>query len=331
MAEGTVRRSTSRENSPAGRPEPLGRSAAAVSDAFGGDMPRASDALVGGGRRQADVAAAAGSDQLDDLRRTALLRVDHRCDAAQEEDGDAVGDLHDVVHVVRNQHNAKTLVSEAAYEVEDLTCLRYAERRRRLVEEDDFAVPKHSFGDGDGLSLPTGQARDGLPDRRHRAHRQPGQRLPCLALHLTVGEEAEAADLATQEHVLRDVEIVGEGEVLVDELDAESGRGTWVAERYRLSLERDGAGVHAVDARDALHERRLPGAVVPHQGDDLAGIDGEVDVVEDVHWAEALVQPTDLKEWLSHRLPSCRWPDNTSIRPPCPRKVRSTVTGRPRW
>src|SRR3954452_15831936 len=145
MAEGTVRRSTSRENSPAGRPEPLGLAAAAVSDAFGGAILRASDALVGGGRRQADVAAAAGSDQLDDLRRTALLRVDHGGDAAQEEDGDAVGDLHDVVHVVRDQHDAQPLVGESSYEVEDLTCLRDTERCSRLVQEDDLAVPQHSL------------------------------------------------------------------------------------------------------------------------------------------------------------------------------------------
>ena len=52
---------------------------------------------------------------------------------------------------------------------------------------------------------------------------RPAQRLAGLALHLAVGEDAEPADLASQEHVLGDVEVVGQREVLVDELDAEPG------------------------------------------------------------------------------------------------------------
>src|SRR6059058_4314646 len=104
MAPGTVRRSTSSEKSPDGRPSSTGRGSPTplAPGMCGALMPAASDALVGGRRRQPDAAAATGRDQLDDLRRTALLRVDHGGDPAQEEDGDTVGDLHDVVHVVRD-------------------------------------------------------------------------------------------------------------------------------------------------------------------------------------------------------------------------------------
>src|SRR3954453_23106084 len=103
MAPGTVRRSTSSEKSPAGRrlsstgrgsPTPL------EPGMCGALMSGASDALVGGRRCPTDVAAATGRDQLHDLRRTAPLRGDHGRNPALEKDGDAVGDLHHVIHVV---------------------------------------------------------------------------------------------------------------------------------------------------------------------------------------------------------------------------------------
>src|SRR3954451_4460333 len=122
-APATVRRSTSSEKSPAGRP---GCAAPPVVSALvlGVVMARPSDALVGRRRSQPDVAAAARSDQLDDLRGAAVLRLDDGRDASEVEGGDPVRDLHDVVHVVRDQDDAEALVGEAADEVEDLTRLR---------------------------------------------------------------------------------------------------------------------------------------------------------------------------------------------------------------
>src|SRR3954470_19578552 len=60
-------------------------------------------------------------------------------------------------------------------------------------------------------------------------------------------------------------------------------------------------------------ERRLVGTVVADQCRHLARVHGQVDVVEDVHRSEALVQLPDLEERLSHLLPfaplrPCRGP-----------------------
>ena len=75
-----------------------------------------------------------------------------------------------------------------------------------------------------------------------------------------------------EEHVVDDVEVVAQREVLVDDLDAErvgvaSARGPctgWPSKRYLAVVER-------VDARDALDQRALAGAVVTDQRGDLAG------------------------------------------------------------
>src|SRR3954452_11136045 len=163
VALATVRRSTSSEKSPAGRPGCAGRPAASAL-VCGVVMTRApSDALVDGRRRQSDIATASGSDQLDDLRRAALLGVHHCRDPPEVEGGDAVGDLHDVVHVVRDEDDAEALVGQPPHQVEDLPGLCDAERSGRFVEEDDLAVPEDGFGDGDGLPLPPGQARGRPP------------------------------------------------------------------------------------------------------------------------------------------------------------------------
>ncbi len=51
--------------------------------------------------------------------------------------------------------------------------------------------------------------------------------------------------------------------------------------------------VEPVDAADALDERRLAGAVVAEQGEDLARVDLEVHVLERQDRAEALGRPAD--------------------------------------
>src|SRR3954469_7734473 len=73
LALATVRRSTSSEKSPAGRP---GRAVPPVVSGLvlGVVMARPSDALVGRRRSQPDVATAPSGDQLDDLRGAAVLR-----------------------------------------------------------------------------------------------------------------------------------------------------------------------------------------------------------------------------------------------------------------
>ena len=94
--------------------------------------------------------------------------------------------------------------------------------------------------------------------------------------------------LAAEEHVLDDVEVVAEREVLVDGLDPERGRVPRRADVHRVALAADLAGVGVWMPGDALDQHRLAGAVVAGQRGDLAGGDVEVDVDERVHGAEVL-------------------------------------------
>ena len=79
-------------------------------------------------------------------------------DPAEVQRGDPVGDLEDVVHVVRDQHHAEAVVGEPADQVEHLAGLRDTEGGGGLVEQHDLGVPQHGLGDGHGLALAAGQA-----------------------------------------------------------------------------------------------------------------------------------------------------------------------------
>ena len=56
-----------------------------------------------------------------------------------------------------------------------------------------------------------------------------------------------------------------------------------------MPVEEDLTGVDLVDAGQALHQSRFSGAVVPDQGSYLPRVHAEVDVMQHMHRAEALV------------------------------------------
>ena len=106
------------------------------------------------------------------------------------------------------------------------------------------------------------------------------------AVHLPDVDRAEAARLAAEQHVLRDREVGDQVDLLVDRADAGGLRGGRRGELVLLAADEDRAGVDAVDAREGLDQRRLAGAVLAHEGVDLAGEETQGDLAEGPHGAE---------------------------------------------
>ena len=111
-----------------------------------------------------------------------------------------------------------------------------------------------------------------------------------LDLVQLAGDRPESAGyvLLAQEQVRDNVEVVAEREVLVNGRDSEPGRIGGTRDRHGLPLEAETALVGRMDAGDHLDQRRLAGAVVADEGDDLAGTNLEVDVLQRLDRAEAL-------------------------------------------
>src|SRR5690606_34644130 len=98
------------------------------------------------------------------------------------------------------------------------------------------------------------------------------------------------------------VEVLAQGEVLVDDLDADVGGVARSVDVDVLAVETECSRIDAVNAGETLDQRRLAGTIVADQRRHLAGIDTEIDVVQYVHGAEALVDA----EHLEQRTPEIR-------------------------
>src|SRR5690606_11331117 len=179
-----------------------------------------------------------------------------------------------------------------------------AESGGGLVEHHELGLLENRARDGDGLPLTSGEGGDLLAHRLHGAHRERTQGLARLALHLAFVEGDAAHLLAAEEHVLHDVEVVAQREVLVHDLDAEV-RG--VARRVQvddLALEAHLAAVVGLHTGDSLDEGRLAGTVVADERGDLAGVRLEVDALQHADGAEALHDAGEFDEGRIHRAPS---------------------------
>ena len=94
--------------------------------------------------------------------------------------------------------------------------------------------------------------------------------------------------LAAQEDVGGGGEIVAERELLVDDLDAVLARFDRLVEMDLLALHPERAVGRRKVAGDDLDQRRLAGAVVAHQPDDLTRLERKRHVVERVDGSKML-------------------------------------------
>ena len=189
----------------------------------------------------------------------------------------AIADVQDVGEAVADQQDRHAARAQARDEVEQPADLLRRQRRGRLVEQQHARAELERARDRHELALAAGQVAHrpaGRPGRRCRARASLGR----LARHAPAVEQRDRpeppARLAAQEDVRRDVEVVAEREVLVDDLDA---RGAGVERRCRTRRARRPAASspdgRREDAAEHLDQRRLAGAVVADQADGLRRVE----------------------------------------------------------
>ena len=137
-----------------------------------------------------------------------------------EHHADPVGEVEHVVDVVADEEDPDALRLQLGDELVHLPGLGRTEGCGGLVHDQDAGVEVDGAGDGHRLALPARQPSDrGLEVGEPRV--EPAHDLACRRRHRRVVERAGAGQhLAAEEHVRRGVDVVGEGEGLVDRLDA---------------------------------------------------------------------------------------------------------------
>src|SRR5579859_1200589 len=208
---------------------------------------------------------------------------------SQVQHRDPVRDLEDVVQVVGDDHHGQPLVPEPLDQVQHLPGLHHPEGGGGLVQQHQLGVPHDCLGHRHRLPLTTRERGHRLADRAHRGHPKGLQGVGRRQFHRVLVEQAVPQPFAAQEHVLDDVQVVGQRQILVDGLDAERGGVAGAPDVYRFPLEEDLAVVRLVRAGNSAGEHRFPGPVVPAQAGHVTRVQIQVHPVERLHRPEVLV------------------------------------------
>jgi hypothetical protein len=162
------------------------------------------------------------------------------------------------------------------------------------------------------------------PGDRHRlalpARQRPHRRLEVLEprvqplhhllrgrCHRVVVERAAAGQqFPTEEDVPSGVDVVGQGELLVDDLDPVRSRVARVVDDDRLAVDADLARVGRVSTRQRVHQRRLAGSVATDEGDHLAREQVDGHPVDGVDAAERDADVAQLDERDATGVARCR-------------------------
>ena len=199
--------------------------------------------------------------------------------------GHAIGESDDLVQAVRGVDDRDARLRELSHDLEQGLAFRRRERGGRLVHDQDPRVERQRLGDLDQLLLADPELRDAT--LRVDLDAEPLQQC-ARGLHdaPVVDEGPEDQRLAAKEDVLGRGQFGNQVEFLVDDRDAGALGVLNAGEANRRALDPDLAVIVDVHAGEDLHQGRLAGAVLAHEGVDLAAPQVEVDVAQSRHAGE---------------------------------------------
>src|SRR5579863_8170984 len=93
-------------------------------------------------------------DQSGHFLRRRVLDLLIRHFAAATHDHDAVANRKDVGHAVADQHHPDAVIAQPPDKIEHFGHLAYADRRGRLIHQNDFGIRQSGARNGHGLALP---------------------------------------------------------------------------------------------------------------------------------------------------------------------------------
>ena len=183
-----------------------------------------------------------------------------------------------------------------------------------LVHDDEFRVLQKGAADRDELAVRDGEVLHALVEVDIEADEGDGVGGdgPGPAV---VHQLAAVHELHVEGEVLHHAQVGEDGEILVDDLDAE-GDGLHGSEaREGTSADLDAARVGLVDAGDHLDEGGLAGAVLAGKAVNLPRADLEAHPLESLHSSEGLDDPLDPQNGIRH------------LEPPRPPDIRKGADG----
>ena len=193
-------------------------------------------------------------------------------DPAVEKVDDAVG-IARVALRVGDHHDGGALLVQLGEQIHHLLAVLGIKVASRLVGEDELGVGDHGAGDGDALLLSARELLREVLGAVGDGHSLHHGRDPLLALR---GADVQVAQ--RQLYVFIDVQLVDEVEALEHEADvalAELGALLLLQAADLLSEQLIGALGGIIQEAEDVEQRGFAAARRPHDGDELAIVDGE--------------------------------------------------------
>ena len=237
--------------------------------------------------------------ELGDLSGVGLLGRERFDELSISHDGDAIGQIEDLVHLVGDIEDGGSLAPEFGDDPIESLDLRFGKCAGRLVHDDDSAVDAQCLGDLDKLLVAYTQGT--CESRRRDIAVERLQDLGCGVVHLAiVSEDPTRTHFATEEDVRRDRQLFDQVQFLVDDANAHRFCIAGPTELDGLSIDEQLAIVVGDHPREDFHERAFTRPVFAADGMDFAGHDIERDLVQSPSPAETLADVLDRDDRRGH-------------------------------
>src|SRR5579875_3172334 len=214
--------------------------------------------------------------------------------AAVEQDGDAIGEAENHVHVVLDDDDGET-GRDAPQETHGIGSFGRAHARGRLVEQQDLRLRRQGQPDLEPPFFAIGELGGRHIEAVPQLHRRSGFLDAGVDRRVARDRaEHEGVELAVSARQHRNPQVVAHRQAREDLVDLEALGDAALADQGCaeagdvLALELDRSGARRNDVREHVEEGRLARAVGPDDGADLAFAELERDVVDRSQAAVAL-------------------------------------------
>jgi len=200
---------------------------------------------------------------------------------------------------VRDVHHGNAPRAKIADDPKEVDGLAAGQAGRGLVEDQHPGVHGQRLGDLHQLLLPeteSSHGRGGIQLQAHGRQMNPGLRVMSALI-----DEAMPQAFTSEEDVVREIQIVGEVQLLVNEGDAEPLGRLHRRKFHRDALNVNAPGVRLLNAGQDLHQRALAGAILTDDRQHLASVDRHAHALERADARIRLGQSRGLQQGHRHR------------------------------
>ena len=233
------------------------------------------------------------------------------------QDGDRIGDIADLVQLVRDHDAGDAVRLQGLEQVQQVFAVLLVEGSRGLVQNKNFTILTQRLGDLHELLL----ADADLVDGRIGIFVQTDalQKRDGGGADLVPVDDAVFAQRFADEHVLGDGELRDHSQLLMDDGDTGSLRLGDALKAAHLAVYDDVASVAAVgvDAGQDVHQRGFARAVLAHQRLDLASLYLKRDVIQRLYTRKFFGDASHLQDIILHLLISSKDAQSAAHRGRC--------------